>query len=167
VTTPIEILGLPRRTKVEQIRERDLMMPQEVRQMPENKMILLVEGQRPIYGDKLRFFNTQPFKSAEAYSQSHVPDVPTIEYLPHRPVPALTSEYASDGQQAVDQTIRPLPSRPQKHEEPPHEAGWCLQTAQELSMMSSLLVPLPRRMDICRPCWWRTKVDWGHSSGFP
>ncbi|MDH0370048.1 type IV secretory system conjugative DNA transfer family protein, partial [Brucella anthropi] len=59
----------------------------------------------------------------EAYSQSHVPDVPTIEYLPHRPVPALTREYASDGQQAVDQTIRPLPSRSQKHVQPPHEAA--------------------------------------------
>jgi len=42
----IELMGLPRRTKVEQIRERDLMMPQEVGQMPENKMILLIEGQR-------------------------------------------------------------------------------------------------------------------------
>ena len=60
--------------------------------------------------------------AAEAYSQSHVPDVPTIEYLPHRPVPALTSEYASVGQQVVEQTISPLPSRPQKHEELPHEA---------------------------------------------
>ena len=45
-----ELMGLPRRTKVEQIRERDLMMPQEVRQMPEDRMILLVEGQRPIFG---------------------------------------------------------------------------------------------------------------------
>lgn len=40
----IELMGLPRRTKVEQIRERDLMMPQEVRQMPESRMILLIEG---------------------------------------------------------------------------------------------------------------------------
>nr|WP_281015662.1 type IV secretory system conjugative DNA transfer family protein [Mesorhizobium sp. M00.F.Ca.ET.216.01.1.1] len=31
-------------------------MPQEIRQMPERKMVLLVEGQRPIFGDKLRFF---------------------------------------------------------------------------------------------------------------
>lgn len=119
----IEILGLPRRTKVEQIRERDLMMPQEVRQMPESKMILLIEGQRPIYGDKLRFFNTQPFKSAEAYSQSHVPDVPTIEYLPHRPVPALTSEYAQDGQRAAEQTISPLPYSPQPDEKPRPKAS--------------------------------------------
>lgn len=114
----IEILGLPRRTKVEQIRERDLMMPQEVLQMPESKMILLVEGQRPIYGDKLRFFNTQPFKSAEAYSQSHVPDVPTIEYLPHRPIPALTSEYVVEGSKPPEQNIIARPSQPQLHEEP-------------------------------------------------
>jgi type IV secretion system protein VirD4 len=114
----IEILGLPRRTKVEQIRERDLMMPQEVRQMPESKMILLVEGQRPIYGDKLRFFNTQPFKAAEAYSQSYVPDVPAIDYLPHRPVPALTTEYANVGQQTVEQTASLLPSHPRSREEP-------------------------------------------------
>jgi len=119
----IEILGLPRRTKVEQIRERDLMMPQEVRQMPESKMILLVEGQRPIYGDKLRFFNTQPFKAAEAYSQSHVPDVPTIDYLPHRPVPALTSEYTKDGQRAAEQTISPLPYNPQPDEKPRPKAS--------------------------------------------
>ncbi|PTE06580.1 type IV secretory system conjugative DNA transfer family protein [Mesorhizobium helmanticense] len=90
----IELFGLPRRTKVEQIRERDLMMPQEVRQMPERKMILLVEGQRPIFGDKLRFFETQPFKSAEAFSQAHTPDVPPIEYLPVQPVPALTDNRA-------------------------------------------------------------------------
>ncbi|RUW05055.1 type IV secretory system conjugative DNA transfer family protein, partial [Mesorhizobium sp. M1A.F.Ca.IN.020.03.1.1] len=89
----IELLGLPRRTKVEQIRERDLMMPQEIRQMPERKMVLLIEGQRPIFGDKLRFFETQPFKSAEAFSQTHIPDVPPIEYLPVQPVPALTDDY--------------------------------------------------------------------------
>lgn len=92
----IELMGLHRRTRVEQIRERDLMMPQEVRQMPEEKMILLVEGQRPIFGDKLRFFNTQPFKAAEQFSQSHTPDVPPIEYLPFKPVPATTQQYAGD-----------------------------------------------------------------------
>lgn len=94
----IELVGLPRRTKVEQIRERDLMMPQEIRQMPENKMILLIEGQRPILGEKLRFFETQPFKSAEAFSQAHTPEVPQVEYLPVKPVPATTPEYARAGQ---------------------------------------------------------------------
>ena len=90
----IELTGLHRRTKVEQIRERDLMMPQEVRQMPENKMVLLIEGQKPIYGDKLRFFKTEPFKAAEKFSQAHIPEVPRIEYLPVLPVPALTDAYA-------------------------------------------------------------------------
>ncbi|PTE06198.1 hypothetical protein C9427_33135 [Mesorhizobium helmanticense] len=98
----IELLGLPRRTKVEQIRERDLMTPQEIRQRPERKMVLLVEGQRPIFGDKLRFFETQPFKSAEAFSQTHMPDVPLIEYLPVQRVPALTDDYTRAGQPEED-----------------------------------------------------------------
>ncbi|MDW9500562.1 type IV secretion system DNA-binding domain-containing protein [Sinorhizobium meliloti] len=98
----IELMGLPRRTKVEQIRERDLMMPQEVRQMPENKMILLIEGQRPIFGEKLRFFQTQPFKSAEAFSQANIPQVPEVDYLSPKPVPATTPEYANGGDPSVE-----------------------------------------------------------------
>ncbi|RWM09726.1 MAG: type IV secretory system conjugative DNA transfer family protein [Mesorhizobium sp.] len=90
----IELFGLPRRTKVEQIRERDLMMPQEIRQMPGDKMILIAQGQKPIYGDKLRFFETEPFKSAVAHSQANIPEVPPIEYLPELPVPATTEAYA-------------------------------------------------------------------------
>ncbi|MDX0445634.1 TraM recognition domain-containing protein [Sinorhizobium medicae] len=93
----IELMGLPRRTKVEHIRERDLMMPQEVRQMPENKMVLLIEGQRPIFGEKLRFFQTQPFKSAEAYSQANIPQVPEVDYFPPKAVPATTPQYANGG----------------------------------------------------------------------
>ncbi|MGE0282087.1 MAG: type IV secretory system conjugative DNA transfer family protein [Rhizobiaceae bacterium] len=91
----IELFGLPRRTKVEQIRERDLMMPQEIRQMPADKLILIVQGQKPIYGDKLRFFETEPFKSAVSWSQANIPDVPTIEYLPYQPVPATTEAYTT------------------------------------------------------------------------
>ena len=87
----IELMGLHRRTKVEQLRERDLMMPQEVRQMPADKMIILAEGQNPIFADKLRFFRTAPFRAMEGFSRANVPDVPATEFLPQRPVPALTS----------------------------------------------------------------------------
>lgn len=90
----IELFGLPRRTKVEQIRERDLMMPQEIRQMPAEKSILIAQGQKPIYAEKLRFFEIEPFKSAVAYSQANIPDVPPIEYLPEQAVPATTEAYA-------------------------------------------------------------------------
>lgn len=109
----IELLGLPRRTKVEQIRERDLMMPQEVRQMPENRMILLIEGQRPIFGEKLRFFQTQPFKSAEAFSQAHIPHVPDVEYLAPQPVPATTPDYANGRDPSADMAPPP-PAMEQK-----------------------------------------------------
>jgi type IV secretion system protein VirD4 len=89
----LEVMGLNRRTRTEQIRERDLMMPQEVRQMPENRMVLLIEGQRPIFGEKLRFFTTQPFKAAETFSQANAPAVPVVEFLPSMPVPAMTPQY--------------------------------------------------------------------------
>lgn len=95
----LEFMGLPRRTKVEQIRERDLMMPQEVRQMPEDRMILLVEGQRPIFGGKLRYHAVQPFKAAAASAEQQKPDVPDLEFEAALPVPALAPEYdpAADG----------------------------------------------------------------------
>jgi type IV secretion system protein VirD4 len=89
----LEFMGLPRRTKVEQIRERDLMMPQEVRQMPEDRMILLVEGQRPIFGGKLRYHAVQPFKAAAAYAEQQLPDVPDLEFEATLPVPPLTLGY--------------------------------------------------------------------------
>lgn len=89
----IELMGLHRRTKVEQVRERDLMMPQEVRQMPSDKMIILAEGQRPIFADKLRFFRSEPFRGMEKFSQTHLPDVPVTEFLPQRPVPATNPSY--------------------------------------------------------------------------
>lgn len=93
----IELMGLHRRTKVEQLRERDLMMPQEVRQMPEDKMVILAEGQGPVFADKLRFFRTSPFREMESFSQTHVPDVPATEFLPQRPVPATIPAYAGEG----------------------------------------------------------------------
>ncbi|GHD20947.1 hypothetical protein GCM10016234_34060 [Tianweitania populi] len=93
----MELVGLPHRTKVEQIRERDLMMPQEVRQMRENKMILLVEGQRPIFGDRLRYFETEPYKAAGTYSRAHVPVIPEIECEQPLPVPATTPFYEKTG----------------------------------------------------------------------
>jgi type IV secretion system protein VirD4 len=92
----IELMGLHRRTKVEQLRERDLMMPQEVRQMPGDKMVILAEGQGPVFADKLRFFRTAAFREMERFSQEHLPDVPATEFLPPRPVPATTDAYVGD-----------------------------------------------------------------------
>lgn len=101
----IELMGLHRRTKVEQLRDRDLMMPQEVRQMPREKMIILAEGQGPIFADKLRFFRTMPFREMERFSRAHLPEVPATEFLPPRPVPATTLGYAgeADSSRSLDE----------------------------------------------------------------
>jgi type IV secretion system protein VirD4 len=69
-------------------------------------MVILAEGQNPIYADKLRFFRTAPFKTMEGFSRMNVPDVPATEFLPQRPVPATTPDYAredTDGVEPVEQ----------------------------------------------------------------
>lgn len=81
--------------------------------MPETKMILLIEGQRPIFGEKLRFFQTQPFKSAEAFSQANIPQVPEVDYLAPKPVPATTPEYAKGGDPSVE-IPSPAPAKEDK-----------------------------------------------------
>jgi type IV secretion system protein VirD4 len=107
----IELVGLPRRTKVEQIRERDLMMPQEVRKMADKNFVLLIEGQSPIFGDKLRYFETEPFKTAEAYSKANRPAVGKISLPVHKPVPAATDDYLNAGrkeEKTAAEVQRPL-----------------------------------------------------------
>ncbi|CDM62253.1 MULTISPECIES: type IV secretory system conjugative DNA transfer family protein [Rhizobium] len=96
----LELMSLPRRTKVEQIRERDLLMPQEVRQMPEDRFILLVEGQRPIFQTKLRYHVSEPFRSAAKYAAEHPVDVPETEFAATLRVPAIA---------AGDETVSSLP----------------------------------------------------------
>ncbi|OWV96882.1 type IV secretory system conjugative DNA transfer family protein [Rhizobium sp. R693] len=96
-TRTLELFGRARRTKVEQIRERDLMMPQEVRQMREDKAILLVEGQRPILASKLRYHAVEPFKAAALTSRPNTVPVPDVEMDLALPVPATLPDYGVDG----------------------------------------------------------------------
>ncbi|EJL55474.1 type IV secretory pathway, VirD4 component, partial [Rhizobium sp. CF122] len=96
-TRTLELFGRARRTRVEQIRERDLMMPQEVRQMREDKAILLVEGQRPILASKLRYHAIEPFKTAALASRQNTVPVPDVEMARALPVPATLPDYAVDG----------------------------------------------------------------------
>ncbi|MDW5315928.1 type IV secretory system conjugative DNA transfer family protein [Rhizobium sp. PL01] len=94
-TRTLERMGLPRRTKVEQIRERDLMMPQEVRQLPEDQIILLVEGQRPICGRKVRFHEIATLKTAAQFSVENQPSVPEAEFVTVLRVPAVSAAYGA------------------------------------------------------------------------
>lgn len=97
----LELIGLPRRTKVEQIRERDLMMPQEVRQMSESHLIVLVESQRPILARKMKYFDTASLKNAAQFSIDNVPDIPEAEFLLQLPVPAVVKDYATNTSEVV------------------------------------------------------------------
>ena len=74
--------GLPRVTRQEHIKERSLMMPEEVRRMDPNRFVLLTETERPIFGTKLRHFETAPFKAQAEAAREVVPDVPELALAP-------------------------------------------------------------------------------------
>ncbi len=103
----LEPMGLPRRTEVEQIRERDLMMPQEVRQMPEDRLILLVEGQRPIFANKLRYHENSALKTAADQSVKYQPKVPEADFVIPLPVPALEDKYGLSNADESDGSLPP------------------------------------------------------------
>lgn len=96
-TRTLELIGLSRRTKVEQIRERDLLMPQEVRQLPEDRSILLVEGQRPIFAGKLRFHEIVSLAKAADFALANQPDVPDADFITMLPVPAVDGPTGTGG----------------------------------------------------------------------
>lgn len=52
---------------------RELMKPQEVREMGDDKAILLVEGARPVYADKIRFFEDENFSNRLRVAPEVVP----------------------------------------------------------------------------------------------
>lgn len=87
--------------------------------MPTDKIIILAEGQGPIFADRLRFFRIAPFKAMERFSQANLPDVPAMEFLPQRPVPATTPGYVGDHTEASrpeelepeQEKVAKLPSR--------------------------------------------------------
>jgi type IV secretion system protein VirD4 len=96
-TKTVELFGRSRRTKVEQIRERDLLMPQEIRQMPLDRLIILVEGERPIYGSKLRYYADKPFRSTADKARRLRVEVPNVDLPIASLAPAIVDRHHTDG----------------------------------------------------------------------
>jgi type IV secretion system protein VirD4 len=91
------------------------MMPQEIRQMPSERMILLIEGQPAIYAGKLRFHEIAAFKTAAEFSLAHPPPVPEVDFVVPRPVPALATEDPASldlGSDPPDKNPLPTPDIP-------------------------------------------------------
>ena len=120
----IALMGLHRRTKVEQLRERDLMMPQEVRQLSTDKMLVLAEGQGPILAEKLRYFTMASLRSMQKFSASHRPEIPATEFLPQLPVAAVIEAYANAraGNEVAEPPIIGKVPRPYSRAVPVHGA---------------------------------------------
>jgi type IV secretion system protein VirD4 len=142
-TRTLELMGLPRRTKVEQIRERDLMMPQEIRQMPEKNAILLVEGQRPIQTKKIRYYKVEPFKTAAAAPYRNVVEIPEVELTAMPMVPAVLQD---DGQSPTENLEKPeLPQATDKEASPSITPRWS-GTADQISNGSIPMQQAPEKL---------------------
>ena len=122
----IELMGMHRRTMIEQLRERDLLMPQEVRQLPTQELVILAENQNPVRANRLRYFQTAPFAAMERFSRANLPGVPATEFLPQRPVPAVAPSPSNSAQESADEkaphlsgSVAPILARystPKSHE---------------------------------------------------
>ena len=69
-----------------QYQARELMLPQEVRELPSDQMLLITEGTRPIKAKKIRYFADSNLKSRAGLPPAPVPDLdlsprgaPTLE----------------------------------------------------------------------------------------
>jgi type IV secretion system protein VirD4 len=89
-------MGIPKRSMVEQIRERDLMMPQEVRQMPADRLIILAEGQPTIAAHKLKYYTTVLFRSAVRDGAENSLVVPNVDMFPAAPFPVRPPNHQED-----------------------------------------------------------------------
>ena len=156
----LELLGLPRRTKVEQLRERDLMMPQEVRQRPEDRAILLVEGQRPIFASKVRYYGIEPFRSAARRSQDTKVEIPEVDFLVLPAVPATVEDYAgndpsheSKGKEtlpAIEESpiVPTIPKRPLRPVKPASQKSLGKNPSPKTGSTDARLVSSARRLKI-------------------
>ena len=88
--------GLPRVTRQEHVKERSLMMPEEVRRMDPNRFVLLTETDRPVFGTKLRHFETAPFKEQVETARQAVPDIPELVLATEIPPPPTLPGAVSD-----------------------------------------------------------------------
>lgn len=107
--------GLPRVTRQEHVKERSLMMPEEVRRMDPNRFVLLTETERPIFGTKLRYFETAPFKAQADAARQAVPDVPELALTPDLAPPAEHASVSED-----TDAFQPEPQRREARSLVPH-----------------------------------------------
>jgi len=75
INTTSRSRGKQGRTISKQSQQRDLMLPQEVREMSTDKLILITEGTRPIFGNKVRYFKDKTLSARVKTPKTRVPQL--------------------------------------------------------------------------------------------
>lgn len=88
-----QLAGIHQRTRNENVKERDLLMPQEVRGLDGEKLVMLIEGQKPVYGSKIRSYKERPWSKWAEQSEATVAFPEPVEFVNFKDAPVVTSEY--------------------------------------------------------------------------
>ena len=89
-----QLAGIHQRTRQENVKERDLLMPQEIRGMDQESLVMLIEGQRPVFGRKIRAYKEAPWAKwmKRSVSMKTMPDF--VEIVNFRDAPVMTHAYS-------------------------------------------------------------------------
>lgn len=58
----------------------ELILPQEIRQMKNDREIILPEGHAPIFAEKIKYFEWKKYQLAVKYAKEHIPAIKTLDY---------------------------------------------------------------------------------------
>ena len=105
------------KTISKQSQARELMMPQEVRELSSDKLVLITEGTRPIMGDKIRYFKDPVLSKRVGWEKAPVPALdldpkfsPTLEEIAG---PEIAAKIRNENKKGRATMSRP-PATPKK-----------------------------------------------------
>lgn len=81
----------------------DLIMPQEVRQLRNNREIILVEGNPPIMAEKIKYFQWPRFSKAVLFAKSNVPAIKSVDFRKY--VNADTKKTVEENEEREDELL--------------------------------------------------------------
>ncbi|WP_045394963.1 type IV secretory system conjugative DNA transfer family protein [Vibrio rotiferianus] len=122
---------------------RALMLPQELREMPFKKMIIMMRGKKPIYADKIHYYQESPFIDrikALSPSLKHIKGIPTKlqldEAIAAKELQIPIQSVAQDIVEPIPTFGSPLDDLPPHHKEVTREPENPMEEEQALASLN-------------------------------
>ncbi|EKF9136180.1 TPA: type IV secretory system conjugative DNA transfer family protein [Vibrio cholerae] len=109
---------------------RALMLPQELREMPFEKMIIMMRGRKPIYGDKIHYYQESPFidrLKALSPTLGNIKGIPSKEVMENaiaaKELQITIEPVAQERGNPVPVFASPLENLPSHYTQTPNQSG--------------------------------------------